>query len=470
MTRSNWSDRDPAGRIRHGVSAIAILAALALSASGAAAQTATNLTALQGLAPVTALANTEAGRAALAQNLAITGAIQSGAAKQPLLLPFPKQQQLALRDAFITTYNASQLADGLGSKLGAAYRAAARYTSPDGGKTTSYTNISPAVAELIGYAYATASADSNSGKFYFANATLDGKQPVSAAALAFLKDINGTTDIFGKAYNLLPGTPGADAFGNSRPFQTEPRFTAIVGKDFFGVESSNHVWLRGPKQDLIDSPSYPSGHTTYGYAESLMLAVLVPERYLQMVTRAAEYGNNRIIVGAHYTMDVLGGRTLATHDIAQLLANRAGYVGVKRGNAQIDDFQKALAAARADVTKALEAGCGDTVAICARQDRGRFAIAERNQALHDATQTYGLPVVHAQTAAAAPEDVARLAPEAGHLLTVAFPWLTLAEANAILTATEGPGGGFLDNGSGYGVYSRLDLYRAAQKAIAAAPH
>ena len=54
------------------------------------------------------------------------------------------------------------------------------------------------------------------------------------------------------------------------------------------------------------------------------------------------------------------------------------------------------------------------------------------------------------------------------MLTAAFPTLTLAQADAILTATEGPGGGFLDNGSAFGIYSRLDLYRAAEKAIAVA--
>ena len=43
-------------------------------------------------------------------------------------------------------------------------------------------------------------------------------------------------------------------------------------------------------------------------------------------------------------------------------------------------------------------------------------------------------------------DVGKLAPEAGYLLTAAFPYLTLDQANAILTATQGPGGGFLDNG------------------------
>jgi membrane-associated phospholipid phosphatase len=50
--------------------------------------------------------------------------------------------------------------------------------------------------------------------------------------------------------------------------------------------------------NLINSPSYSSGHTTYGYTGALILAVLVPERYRQMVTRGAEYGNDRILMRA----------------------------------------------------------------------------------------------------------------------------------------------------------------------------
>jgi hypothetical protein len=52
------------------------------------------------------------------------------------------------------------------------------------------------------------------------------------------------------------------------------------------------------------------------------------------------------------------------------------------------------------------------------------------------------------------------------LLTVAFPKLSLEEANRILTETEGPGGGFLDDGSAFGVYSRLNLYAGAGRAAA----
>jgi hypothetical protein len=229
-------------------------------------------------------------------------------------------------------------------------------------------------------------------------------------------------------------------------------------------------YLRGPTvaRNLVDSPSYPSGHTTYGYTGSLLLALLVPQRYPEMIARGAEYGDNRIILGAHYTMDVLGGRALALHDIAQLLAGKPGYVGVTRGGMQIDNFPEALATARADATKALEAGCGAAIAVCARQDNSRFAHPARNRTFYELTQTYGLPVVFGQTAKGR-EDVGKLAPEAGYLLTAAFPTLTLAQADAILTATEGPGGGFLDNGSAFGVYSRLDLYRAAEKASAMVP-
>jgi len=447
---------------------LSLLAFLALSICPAAAQTQVELVALKGLAPVTALEKTETGKAALAANLAVTGAIQDGTSHQPTLLPFPDQQQQALRDAFITGENAYGLADGLGSALGAAYQAATGYSSADDGKTTIAPNISPAVAQLIAYANATSRADSNLGKYFFANGTSDGKAAVSAATLAILTEIGGTPDMFGRAYGRPAGGPGADRFGNSRPFQTLPHLLTFEGADFFGVASSNVAWLRGPAQNLTNSPSYPSGHTTYGYMESLLLALLVPERYPQMVVRAAEYGSNRITMGAHYAMDVLGGRALATYDLAQLLANKPGYVGVQRGALVIADFRKALTDARADVTKALEDRCGKTIATCAMDDRSRFADAERNDAFHASTQTYGLPVVFAANAGQT-EDVATLAPEAGYLLTAAFPYLTLDQANAILTSTQGLGGGFLDNGSAFGVYSRLDLYRASQQAIAAAP-
>jgi PAP2 superfamily len=441
--------------------AVAVLCALIPFQAGA--QSTTDMAALNGLAPVTVLSKTPEGTAALAANYTVTGGIQTGAIRQATLLPFAEQQQQALRDVFITSGDLAQLADGLGTTLGASYLARAHYTGQ-----TSFTNISQPVADLIAYANATSGINANAGKFFFANQTTDGKTPVSAGAMAILKKNGGETDIFGKSYGRPAGTSGADAFGDSRPFQTEPSVTPIIGPDYLNVPANNWVYNRGPMMNLIDSPSYPSGHTTYGYTGALILAVLVPERYQQMVARGAEYGNDRILMGAHYAMDVMGGRTLAMYDMAHLLANDPAYLGrTLQGVSTIKDFQAAIKAARADVTTVLQAACGKTIQECAREDTGRLSNPAANEAFYAGTQTYHLPVVYPRNFAAV-EDVGKLAPEAGYLLTAAFPALTLEQADRILTETEGPGGGFLDDGSSFGVYSRLNLYAAAGRASALA--
>jgi hypothetical protein len=449
------------------------LLVLMAGGAGAYAQSATNMAAFKGLAPVSALSGSPAGRAALAANYTVTGGIQTGVIHQPTLLPFSEQQQQALRDAFITDGNLAQLADGLGTTLSAAYQARAHYLDRQ-----SFTNVSDAVKDVIAYANSTSGSDSNAAKYFFANGTTNGKVPVSDEALAIFKTVGGAPDPFGLAYDRPAGAPGADLYGNSRPFQTEPRTLPIVGRDYFNVPADNEVYNRGPIMNLINSPSFPSGHTTYGYMGSLVLAALVPDRYQEMVVRGAEYGNDRIIMGAHYAMDVLGGRALATYDLAHLLANDPAYMSrplrniatmTATSDAQalktIGDFRAAVAHAKADVDKTLEAACGDAIAVCASQDTGRFNASAMNEAFYASTQTYGLPVTHPETADRV-EDVGALAPEAGYLLTVAFPKLSLEEANRILTETEGSGGGFLDDGSVFGVYSRLNLYAAAGRAAA----
>jgi hypothetical protein len=422
-------------------------------------QSATDMAVLKGLAPVTVLANTPAGQAALGANYTVTGGIQTGEVRLPTLLPFAEQQQQALRDVFITDDNLAQLADGLGTTLGSAYLARAHYVDRQ-----NFTTLSQSMTDLIAYANATTYTSSNTAKYFFANATLDGKKQPSDDALAILKNIHGSPDMFGKAYGLPGGYPGADQYGNSRPFQTEPSLTRIFGRDYFGSPADNIVYNRGPMMNLTNSPSFPSGHTTYGYMGTVLLAVLVPARYPEMITRGAEYGNDRILIGAHYAMDVIGGRTVALYDMAHLLANDPAYLGQSLQDApKITDFRAALVKASADLVKSLEAACGNSMSVCAKQDTGRMSDAAIDEAFYASTLTYGLPVVYPKTADVL-EDVGKLAPEAGYLLTVAFPSLTLEQANRILTETEGPGGGFLDDGSAFGVYSRLNLYAASRRA------
>ena len=103
----------------------------------------------------------------------------------------------------------------------------------------------------IAYTDATTRSDSNAGKYFFANATTDGKTPVSAEAMEVLKDIDGAPDPFGLSYGRPAGSPGADAVGDSRPFQTEPSVLPIIGPDYFNVPADNRVYNRGPIMNLV---------------------------------------------------------------------------------------------------------------------------------------------------------------------------------------------------------------------------
>ena len=114
------------------------------------------------------------------------------------------------------------------------------------------------------------------------------------------------------------------------------------------------------------------------------------------------------------------------------------------------------------MNSALQTACGNTVKVCAREDTGRFSDPAANDAFYASTQTYNLPVRLSKEGKS--RRYWQLAPEAGYLLTIAFQSLTLDQANKILTDTGGTGGGFLDDGSAFGVYSRINLYAAASRA------
>src|SRR6201985_3247718 len=206
----------------------------------------TVLPVLEGLSPVSALNTSKnyAGQAALGANFAVTGGIQTGDIRQPLLFPFAEQQQQALRDVFITGDNLAQLADGLGTALGSAYLARFHYIDRSHSTPLPNDTTPPAKSRLtlINYPNATTYPSSNPAKYFFANATLDGTKPVSDEAAAILKAIGGSPDMLGTRSHLPAGSPGADKDGTSRPFQTEPPLPRVFGRDYFGVPTDNIVY------------------------------------------------------------------------------------------------------------------------------------------------------------------------------------------------------------------------------------
>lgn len=88
-----------------------------------------------------------------------------------------------------------------------------------------------------------------------------------------------------------------------------------------------------------DSPSYPSGHASFGQLNAVILANMVPEKRKEIFDRGEQYGRNRMVCGVHFRSDVEAGRIAATVIAAIMMQNSA--------------FQEEYARARADVRKAL---------------------------------------------------------------------------------------------------------------------
>ena len=67
--------------------------------------------------------------------------------------------------------------------------------------------------------------------------------------------------------------------------------------------------------------TYPSGHTTMGFAMAVILAHLMPERASSLMSRAQSYGESRMMCGVHYRSDVVAGQVIGTSVALALLQN-----------------------------------------------------------------------------------------------------------------------------------------------------
>ena len=75
------------------------------------------------------------------------------------------------------------------------------------------------------------------------------------------------------------------------------------------------------EEKLRDNSSYPSGHTTMGWAIALVLAEINPERQNEILKRGFEYGESRVIVGFHFQSDVDAARIITSTLVNRLNVN-----------------------------------------------------------------------------------------------------------------------------------------------------
>ncbi|WP_413721655.1 acid phosphatase [Sodalis sp. RH24] len=225
-----------------------------------------------------------------------------------------------------------------------------------------------------------------------------------------------------------------DHFNYDRPFLRPANQIHLVPDD--SVVKDGHPYT-------ATAGAFPSGHTNTGYTDALLLAEMLPERFVPLLDRGARYGYSRIVLGVHYPLDVIGSRMVAERNVAHFL-NDAPYRAL---------FEQA----KSQLRGALEKECGMALAACAQSDAGSDPYRDSAMtAFYRYTMTYGLPV---QKTAARPVSVPA---GAEVLLEAPLPGLSGAQRRALLVKTALADGYPLSGGNGeQNFWQRLDLHDAA---------
>lgn len=196
---------------------------------------------------------------------------------------------------------------------------------------------------------------------------------------------------------------------------------------------------------------FPSGHAAEAWRDALPMAYLFPQRYQELITRAMELGDNRVVAGMHSPLDVMGGRIQATAVVAYALNKSTmdkaatyklvqdylmAQTGAKDFNALRDKAQTAVSSDKSNV------------------NYDRFADYTANRNFYKQRLTYGFSADASKSGK--PASVPK---GAEILLETRLPYLSAEQRRVVLKTTQIDSGYPLANDEeGWG---RLDLFAAA---------
>ncbi len=95
------------------------------------------------------------------------------------------------------------------------------------------------------------------------------------------------------------------------------------------------------QEELSTNGSYPSGHTSIGWATALVLAEINPERQNEILKRGYEMGQSRVICGYHYQSDVDAGRLTGSMVVARLHADPGFQAQLEKAKKEFKKLNKA---------------------------------------------------------------------------------------------------------------------------------
>jgi hypothetical protein len=221
--------------------------------------------------------------------------------------------------------------------------------------------------------------------------------------------------------------PAKDYFDYDRPYI---RFReALVYRD--KADGTGDAWGS-------TSGAYPSGHTSQAYWQGTTLATLLPELAPQILARTSEAGHNRIVMAAHYPLDVMGGRMMGQHIVERRWSD--------------PEFRVLLEEASTELRTVLATECGAALDVCIAADTP-YLSDEAALAVYEERMTYDF----VQTSAAGEKFTLPVGAES--LLISDQPTLTAAQRRQVLELTAIDSGYPLDEGSN-GSWQRINLAAA----------
>ena len=84
------------------------------------------------------------------------------------------------------------------------------------------------------------------------------------------------------------------------------------------IRFNEHTLAPELEEELNPRKSFPSGHTLLGWSSALLMMEINPDRANEILARGYRYGENRVVVGAHWQSDTDAARFAASSAYSRL--------------------------------------------------------------------------------------------------------------------------------------------------------